>query len=86
MNNTRRENLKLAVRGELETCLRMLTISGRVSIVVTPVTPVRCKASMSTEGNSRLVRLALSVHNLRLPFLPAPVSIFGDVREIFFSC
>jgi len=55
LNNTRRENLKLALRGELETCLRTLTISRRVSIVVTRVTPVRCKACMSTEGDSRLV-------------------------------
>ena len=85
-NNTRRENLKLAKRGELETCLRMLTISRRVSIVVTLVTPVRCKASMSTEGDSRLVRLALSVRSLRLPFhyLPPSPSLGTYVGFFFF--
>ena len=41
---------------------------------------------MSTEGDSRLMRLALLIRNLRLPFQCLPlVSIFRDVREILFK-
>jgi len=47
---------------------------------------VKLVSCMSTEGDSRLMRLALLIRNLRLPFQCLPlVSIFRDVREILFK-
>ena len=85
LNNTRLENLKLALRGELETGLRKLAITRRVSIVVTCVTSVRCKAFMSTGGDSRLVRLALSVRSSRLPSQYLSPSPSSGTSARFFS-